>query len=291
MINSVAVLITCHNRKDKTIACLQSLFDSTNACNKDFDMDVFLTDDGSVDGTAEVIRRLFPIVNIFAGNGELFWSGGMRNSWNEALKVKSYDYYLLLNDDTVLYKNCFDQLFDVQDYSLIKYGKGGICIGSVRDHKTSEHTYGASNILNRWTLKTQDLFPDGTIKECDYGNGNIMFVHKDVTQLIGILHNKYIHAKADYDYCLRAHEKNLPVLVCSEYCGECVRDHYFPDLRKMSFRKRIALLYNPKGVELNGYMYFIWRFFPWRTPFVFCSLWLKTFFPSTIKIINRIMRR
>ena len=47
----LAVLITCHNRKTKTIECLNSLY--KNDIPKSLMLDVFLVDDGSVDGSVE----------------------------------------------------------------------------------------------------------------------------------------------------------------------------------------------------------------------------------------------
>ena len=44
--NKIAAILTCHNRKEKTLACLHSLFSIIST------IDVFLVDDGSTDGTS-----------------------------------------------------------------------------------------------------------------------------------------------------------------------------------------------------------------------------------------------
>jgi glycosyltransferase involved in cell wall biosynthesis len=62
----IAALITCHNRKAKTLACLSSLYNCTMPENYAFD--VFLVDDGCTDGTADIIREKFPQINIIQGN-------------------------------------------------------------------------------------------------------------------------------------------------------------------------------------------------------------------------------
>ena len=46
---SIAVILTVHNRKMKTLECLSSLFKEHN------NFEVFLTNDGCTDGTSEVI--------------------------------------------------------------------------------------------------------------------------------------------------------------------------------------------------------------------------------------------
>ena len=108
----IAVLIVCHNRKEKTIKCLQKLYAQKNIENIKFK--VFLVDDGSSDGTEHAISQSFPDVVIIKGNGNLFWAGGMRIAWNSA-KKKQYDYYLWLNDDVFLYNNFLEScLKDIQ---------------------------------------------------------------------------------------------------------------------------------------------------------------------------------
>ena len=62
MIKSIAVLITCHNRREKTLKCLQSLY--FNILSKNYVIEIFLVDDGSTDGTANAVFKKFPLVNI-----------------------------------------------------------------------------------------------------------------------------------------------------------------------------------------------------------------------------------
>ena len=100
--NKLAVLLTCFNRKDKTIASLTALYKAFHESSDGWDMSVYLTDDGSTDGTSDAVSKNFPQVRVLKGDGALYWAGGMRNSWSEALK-EDYDAYLLLNDDTNVY--------------------------------------------------------------------------------------------------------------------------------------------------------------------------------------------
>lgn len=80
----IAVLLTCYNRRQKTETCLHSFFTAIRDV-RGYSFTVFLTDDGSTDGTSDSIKRLFPHVQVIAGQGNLFWAGGMRLAWNKAL--------------------------------------------------------------------------------------------------------------------------------------------------------------------------------------------------------------
>ena len=55
----IAVLLTCHNRKEKTVACLTELYNCTIPANYAFE--VFLVDDGSTDGTAQYKAHSIPV--------------------------------------------------------------------------------------------------------------------------------------------------------------------------------------------------------------------------------------
>ena len=52
----LVALLACHNRKDRTLACLQSLLDQDHTVP----IEVIVVDDGSNDGTAEAVKALSP---------------------------------------------------------------------------------------------------------------------------------------------------------------------------------------------------------------------------------------
>ena len=97
--SKVAVLLTCHNRVEKTLKCLSKLFGQQ--VDESVKVTVYLVDDGSTDGTGIAVKDRYPDINVIYGDGSLFWNGGMHQAFAEALKV-GFDYYLWLNDDTNL---------------------------------------------------------------------------------------------------------------------------------------------------------------------------------------------
>jgi GT2 family glycosyltransferase len=276
---NIAVLLTCHNRKIKTLICLNALF--TCKLSQNYQFEVYLVDDGSTDGTGEAVKTHFPRVNVIQGNGNLFWAGGMRLAWAEAL-TQNYDGYLLLNDDTTLFSNSLIQLFNAHNYSVNKYSMGGIYIGTTNDPITNEYTYGGRRILSNLTGKSQVVKPqNGNIQSCDFANGNILFVSKNVVDAIGILSNKFTHFLADYDYTLTAKKRGFPILVCDNYCGACENDHGNNWLSSdFSLSERINYLKSPKHLAYNEYLFFIKRHFPFYLPISFLKLWAKTLFPT-----------
>ena len=278
----IAILLTCFNRKEKTLKALSALYKAHEVEKDRISMAIYLTDDGSTDGTGEAIKTAYPEIKVLQGTGDLYWAGGMRHSWNEA-KKGDYDAYLLLNDDTFIESSMFTELLDTHTYCLNKYGQGGIYCGATRDRETGEYTYGGHVFTNKFMAKYVKVLPNGKSPQpIELGNANIMWVSKNVVEQIGILSNKYIHGLADYDYTLMAVKENLPVLITPNYLGTCVNDHTNPYLKfpKMPFKQRLHFLYNPIGLDFKSNLQYNRRNFPYRLPIVYAMGWLKVVFPS-----------
>ena len=210
----LAVLITCHNRRDTTLACLKALYQQ----NLDVIIDVFLVDDGSSDGTTEAINSYYPDVNIIEGNGNLFWAGGMRLAFAKAMKY-GYGYYLWLNDDTILEPQALNDLLNIHD-NLAKRGHANsIVVGSTKDAVTGEATYGGAVQSKLWyTKKFEFVEPGQTIQQCDTLFGNCVLIPGLVAAKVGNIDDVFIHRMADIDYGLRAQETRLFNLGSTRFC-------------------------------------------------------------------------
>ena len=108
------------------------------------DVDVYLTDDASSDGTSEIVQSQFPSVHIIKGDGNLFWNRGMHLAWSEAIKV-GYDFYVWLNDDVILKPYFMEELFHT--YSLA--GKLSIVSGIIIDIEDGQVIYGGTEKKKR----------------------------------------------------------------------------------------------------------------------------------------------
>jgi GT2 family glycosyltransferase len=277
-----AVLLTCFNRKAKTISALSSLFKAYEHYHGNWNMTIYLTDDGSTDGTAEAVKEKFSEVKILQGTGDLYWAGGMRNSWCEALK-NQYDSYLLINDDTNVHQQLFEEIEHTKTYCISTFGTEGIYIGATVDSITKQVTYGGSLFVNRFLATMKMLAINHEIpQKCELGNANIMWVPKSVVAEIGILSKGYVHGMADYDYTLKASKNNIPSLVMRGVLGECVNDHANPYLKlmKLGLNDRIKMLHNPVGLDFKSQVHHMKKHFPLRFPLFYMAGWFKVLFPK-----------
>jgi GT2 family glycosyltransferase len=293
-INNIAVLLTTYNRKEKTIECLNSLFNSLDKSGHSFQLSVFLTDDNSSDGTIPIVKRLFNAYNIVVikGTGYLYWNGGMISSWRAAIKKGGFDGYLWLNDDTTVLPNYFEELLIADKYSLEHFGVHGIYVGSTMDNNRTHLTYGGFDFINPWTLKDKFIIPNGQIQKCQCAHGNITYVSQYIVSKMGIFCDKYIHSGGDHDYTYRAYKRGLPLLVMRKYVGLCDNDHRedgYYSFMKMNLRERLHYLKSPLGFNLHNTLIFQKRCFSYRYPFVMIMGYLKALFPRTyFKIYKKI---
>lgn len=272
----IAVLITTYNRIEKTGACLQSL--NKQQLPSNVVLQLFLTDDASSDGTADFVRKVYPDAHVFGGTGSLYWAGGMRYTWQQAQKHQP-DFYLLLNDDTVLKDDAIAKLLK-QCNNAAGLGEVDICIGSTCDSESGEISYGGWKLTAKKSWKSARMHSIHSFEECDFGNANIMLVSKAVVQKIGILADHFTHSLADYDYTLKAKKAGFSVQVAPGFLGSCINDHGNNwKSSNTTLKERIRYLKSPKGLAYYEYLRFIRDHFPLSYPSAFFKLWAKTFFP------------
>jgi GT2 family glycosyltransferase len=233
MSKCIAVLIACHNRKPKTLKCLNILLKQDLASG--LSLDIYLVDDGSTDGTGEAVRVAFPEVHVIPADGSLFWSRGMHVAWQHASRADA-DFYLWLNDDTYLLSGCIQQLLVTWGQYAARGKESCIVVASCRDPDTGEHSYGGEICAGRPDCFTPVLPDPASAKECHTFNGNCVLVPKATFKILGLMRT-FQHATSDTDYGLFAIRHNLPVVIAPGYLAECNVNHTFKCFRT-SWRNR-----------------------------------------------------
>lgn len=299
---NIATLLTCFNRKEKTLKCLSRLFSAADKYNAGHNADhrinvsVFLTDDGCMDGTSEAVTEACKDrdLHIIKGDGNLFWAGGMREAWKTALKAhERWQFYLLLNDDTLVCDNVFAELLDADNYAIKEYGRQGIysgIISSLNDEYVI--TYGGDIFASQAKVKTNRVLPTGTPQLVDMTTANILLVPHDVVDSIGILAEGYVHSGADNDYCMMARRNEIPALVTAHVCGRCDYDHEADKdtclrMAKMSLAERRLYVSHPLHSDAD-YLLLIRRNNIKKYPISWLLRKLRLYFPSIYLYLNKI---
>jgi GT2 family glycosyltransferase len=263
-IHQIAVLMTSFNRRDSTLRSLAAL--SRQQRTADFALHVFLVDDGSSDGTADAVQSALPEVRVLQGDGSLYWNGGMRMAFAAALQ-ESFDAYLLLNDDTVLYHGAIARLAACAQMG-IEPGRPVIAVGSTVSPQTGKHTYGGIvKHVHGPVIRFKKIPPHPCLPiSCDAMNGNIVLIPREIAEVVGNLEVRFRHQFGDLDYALRAKRAGFQVLVAPGYFGECATNSRAGTWRdsSLSLRKRWKHLFSPKGVPVQEWFLFTFRHYGWR---------------------------
>jgi GT2 family glycosyltransferase len=271
----LAVLITCHNRRLKTLDSLKALYHQTDLQN--VKLQVYLVDDGSTDGTATSVQAAYPNIKVLVGTGSLYWNGGMRVAFAEAIQ-SDYDYYLWLNDDTLLYPTALATLLAVSDRLTHQGQPQAIVVGSTQDPITHQLTYGGMEKDSRWhPLKFKLVQPDEVEKPCTTMNGNCVLISRDVVRAIGNLDSAFTHSTGDLDYGLRNRQQGGSIWLAPGFLGTC---EYNPlrqsawDKPNLTLWERWVKINQPRGLPIREWKIFsqrhadrLWLIY-WLLPYV-----------------------
>ena len=263
----LAVLLTCHNRKEKTLKCLENLYSQSNIEN--IAIEVFLVDDGSTDGTGEAVKIRYPNVRVIKGTGELYWNRGMLLAWETALSISNCNCCVWLNDDTMLLPHAISCLVD-----CLTRHPNSIIVGSTCDSfgVLSYGGYLQKNVL---------LKPEKHEERCVWFNGNIVLIPRTVSDKIGLLDKRFSHAMGDFEYGRRATKNNI-TCYATPVIGHCNRNGDYVKWmdKKYSVINRLKILYSPLGNNPFESFYLIQKDSLFRACIVFFYLHLKAVIPS-----------
>jgi GT2 family glycosyltransferase len=210
--------MTCHNRRAITLSCLERL------SQQSLPLEIYLVDDGSSDGTSEAVRQDYPSVHVIPGDGSLFWVGGMRLAFAAALETK-HDYYLWLNDDTLLEPHAITYLLNVHEQLKQNEQVNAIVVGCTHNAKTKTPTYGGAMRSSAWySNKFEFVPPSNRIQLCDTFFGNCILIPHTVAQAVGNIDCAFRHTLGDLDYGLRAKALGFSSWIAPKPIATCSRN-------------------------------------------------------------------
>ena len=253
---AVIAVLTCFNRKDSTLACLDALAASASAA--DIDLDVVLVDDASTDGTAAAVRASFPWIEVIDGAGDLYWNRGMHEGFARALK-RPADYYLWINDDTHLVPEAVTMMLRQSDQLRRREGKPVILVGTTVGRDNGAISYGGRVSSSRLRpFKYRLVWSEREPVPCEVMEGNCVLIPSEIAHSVGNLDPKFEHAMGDTDYGLRARAAGYQLFVAAGIVGLCSRNPgsgTFFDT-SLPLVARWKLIRSRKGLPIRSWLHF-----------------------------------
>ncbi len=280
-------VLTCFNRREKTLACLEALQASGRGA-EGLELQAVLVDDGSTDGTAAAVRLHFPWVEVVQAEGDLYWCRGMHRAIVVAM-ARTPDFLLWLNDDTFIERDALSRLLACHDDLLRQRGQAAIVVGSTRDSQAGHVTYGGERRPSPWRpARFTKVQPQPQALPVDTFDGNIVLIDRSVAARVGNLDPAFEHAMGDIDYGLRARKLGVELWLAPGWHGVCETNPItgtFLD-PALPWRRRWQLMMTRKGLPPRSWWHFNRRHSGLLGPLAFVWPYLRTFTlrsPTAIK--------
>jgi GT2 family glycosyltransferase len=192
-----------------------------------------LIDDGSTDGTSEMVKSKIKSLSVIRGKGDWWWAGSLQQgiNWLVQTEVAAREVVMFANDDIT-----FNSDFLQKALSIIDCSDGSLLLPFLREEKTGiPQESGVEADLINLTFKTATS-PEKI--NCLPTRG--LFMRMSELKKIGGFYPRLLpHYLSDYEFTLRAHSKGLRLITCSEIAVKLDREQsgyrHFSDLSFLDF--------------------------------------------------------
>lgn len=220
----VSILVVSYNTRELTLAAIESALEQT----KRHPCEIIVWDNASSDGSAEAIGQRFgDRVRVVAGRDNL----GFAAANNEAAKLSSAPWLLLLNPDTVVLDGAIDTLMDAA-LSMpgcgILGGRTVFADGRLNPSSAwSEPTpwsmllrgLGISAVFRNSRWANPEVLPGwdrSTRRHVDIVSGCFLLIRRDLWDDLGGFDTRFRIYAEEFDLCMRARSKGATPLIIPE---------------------------------------------------------------------------
>ena len=206
----ISVIIVSYNTREILLNCLRSVYSSAG----DVDAEVFVVDNASTDGTVDAIHREFPKCTVIANETNV----GFSRANNQAVRVCSGRYILLLNPDTVVEPDVLAKMVTLMDEQRdvgmvsckLVTQDGSLDLACRRAFPSLWDGFCRASGLSQWFPKSRLLagynltyLDEHKTCEVDAVNGAFMFARREAVEEVGLLDEDYFMYCEDLDWCFR----------------------------------------------------------------------------------------
>lgn len=283
----LSIIIVNYNVKFFLEQCLRSVYNALH----NISAEVFIVDNNSVDGSCSMVKEKFKDVKLIENKQNV----GFSKANNQAIRLSSGEYVLLLNPDTVVEENTFTKILQFMDshseagglgVKMID-GKGNFLPESKRALPTPKVAFykvfgfsaifPKSKIFGNYHLGYLDK---SKINEVEVLSGAFMLLRKEALNKSGLLDETFFMYGEDIDLSyriLKAGYKNF-------YFPETTIIHYKGESTKKSSINYVIVFYNAMKI-------FAKKHFTAKNASTFAFLInLAIYFRALLAILSRIIK-
>ncbi len=190
-----------------TKKALNDLFASVNGLK----IEVFMIDNASKDGSADVLRREYPHIKLIENTQNV----GFGRANNQAVPLVKGRYVLLLNTDAFVQTDTLIKTVQFMDmhprYGMLGVkllGRDGVLQPSCRYFPSSWNIFLERTNLKQFFKNTQLIddmnWDHNSVRDCDWVPGCYALIRKTVIDQVGLFDPRYFLYYEEVDHCLAA---------------------------------------------------------------------------------------
>jgi len=221
------------------------------------DIEVIVVDNGSVDGSADLVAEKYPQVRLIRNLSNLGFAGGC----NVGLRAAEGDLLVLLNQDTQVQPGWLQTLVDALQSPGVDVAG---CKILYPDGTTIQHAGGwiqwPLGLSHHYGSGEEDVGQWDDPREVDYVTGASLAFRRDVLEKVGYLDEEFWPGYfEDADFCFRARDAGFGVLYVPEAVVWHAETTSFADPARRSYsyqrgRLRFVLKHFPPQRFLNEFV-------------------------------------
>lgn len=214
----VSIIVVAWNVHDFVFNCLKSVYKET----KGIEFEVIYVDNGSEDGSVQMVRKEFPHVRVIENNE----NKGFIKANNQGIEIAQGRYVLLLNSDTIILDNAIAKtlLFADEHQDAAVVG----CKVLNPDGTLQRSCFMYPSILNMFLYATHlyKVFPNSkffgrekmtwwdfsNVSQVETIKGCFSLVRKEAIEQVGLMDNIYFVFGDDIDWCYRFRKSGWKIM-------------------------------------------------------------------------------
>ena len=244
----VVVILVNYNSLKHTKECIQSIKSSSYN-----NIDIVVLDNDSAEDCQELEDDFDDVVLI--RNRDNFGFAVANNVGIEYALQKGAEYILLLNNDTIVDKNCIEK--------LVKHGgenfRSGIVTGKILNYYERDLIWYAGGDLSYLKgdvcicgFGKRDIGQYNVSRECTFASGCCMLIPKEIAREFRLSEDYFLYYE-DCDYCVKLIKNGKKIYYCSSAVvfhkesattdkHSCIYSYYFARNRLLFIKKNVKLM-------------------------------------------------
>jgi len=215
----LSIIVVNWNTREFLARCLESIYTHPPS----YDFEVLVVDNGSSDGSCEMMWQAFPMVCLISNDH----NAGFAGANNQAMRLANGKYVLLLNSDAEVLPHTLDTLLRCAELNTDAGIIGAKLLNTDRSFQAGGAEFptlwseialltGAARWLYGRSFPSYPADRCAVTTPCDWVGGACLLARRTAIQSVGLLDESYFMYCEEMDWCYRMRQAGWAVVLCAD---------------------------------------------------------------------------